>query len=145
MEQPTISVTDSPDPVFRDAILQPLVAYSNGKVGPANLQTFAVFLREKDSEKIIGGLWGRSAYAWFVVELLFVPEPLRGKGLGSLLMEKAEHAAIERGCVGIWLDSFSFQAPKFYERLGYAVFGTLQNSPRGCQRIFFQKILPSHA
>jgi len=34
------------------------------------------------------------------------------------------------------LDTYSFQALEFYERLGYAVFGTLDNYPPGQKRIF---------
>jgi GNAT superfamily N-acetyltransferase len=142
MEQPTISIVDNPDAADRNAILYPLIAYCDDKVGPTNLRAFAIFLREKKTETIIGGLWGWSAHDWFVVELLFVPESLRGKGIGSSLIDKAERTAIERGCVGVWLDSFSFQAPKFYEKLGYVPFGTIPNYPKGSERIFFQKSLP---
>jgi hypothetical protein len=39
----------------------------------------------------------------------------------------------------VWLDSFSFQAPGFYKKLGYSVFGTLPDFPKGETRYFFSK------
>jgi len=141
MEEPSISIVNDPDAADRDAILCPLVAYYNEKLGPTDFRPFAIFLRENPKDAIIGGLWGWSAHDWFVVELLFVPEPLRGSGIGSLLMNKAERTAIERGCVGVWLDSFGSQSQRFYEGLGYAPFGKIPNYPKGTDRLFFQKRL----
>ena len=42
-------------------------------------------------------------------------------------MNDAEREAIRRGCRGAWLDTYSFQARGFYERLGYTIFGTIDN------------------
>lgn len=68
-----------------------------------------------------------------------MPETLRGSGLGASLMRRAEEEAVRRGCRGAWLDTFSFQARGFYERLGYTVFGTIQDYPPGHRRHFMQK------
>ena len=68
---------------------------------------------------MIGGLWGRTVYDWLFVEHLFVPEHLRGRGLGTALMRKAEEVAIARDCIGVCLDTFDFNAPGFYRKLGY--------------------------
>jgi ribosomal protein S18 acetylase RimI-like enzyme len=57
------------------------------------------------------------------------------------LVEFAESCARERGCIGAWVDTFSFQAPGFYERLGYRQFGELPFYPDDQRRIFFSKIL----
>jgi ribosomal protein S18 acetylase RimI-like enzyme len=59
----------------------------------------------------------------------------------SALMREAEAVARENGCTGIWLDTFSFQAPGFYEKLGYTVFGTLADYPPGHSRFFLHKTL----
>jgi len=56
-------------------------------------------------------------------------------------MDRAEAIARAHGCVGIWLDTFSFQARGFYEKLGFAVFGTMEDFPPGHQRFFLQKRL----
>ena len=55
------------------------------------------------------------------------------------LMNDAEREAIRRGCRGAWLDTYSFQARGFYERLGYTIFGTIDNYPPGHSRIFLKK------
>lgn len=73
------------------------------------------------------------------VELLAVPDALRGEGAGAALMKKAEALAVERGCVGAWLDTFAFQARGFYEKLGYAVFGEITDHPRQSARYFLSK------
>jgi len=90
---------------------------------------------------MVGGLWGRTAYDWLFVELLVVPESLRGRGLGSELMKRAEDEALGRGCHSAWLDTFEFQARGFYERLGYTCFGELPNYPTGFARYFMRKAL----
>jgi len=47
--------------------------------------------------------------------------------------------AMRRGCSGAWLDAFSFQARGFYEKLGYAVFGSIEDYPPGHSRFFLKK------
>jgi ribosomal protein S18 acetylase RimI-like enzyme len=49
--------------------------------------------------------------------------------------------AAARGCIGVWLDTYAFQARGFYEKLGYEVFGTLADHPRGGGRFFMRKLL----
>lgn len=56
-------------------------------------------------------------------------------------MRLAEEEAVRRGCLGAWLDTFSFQARGFYERLGYSVFGVIEGYPPGHSRFFLKKTL----
>jgi len=86
------------------------------------------------------GLFGSTAYGYLHVDMLFVPESLRGSGLGSRLMQQAEQEAIRRGCHGAYLETFDFQAPGFYDRLGYSVFGRLDDTPSGHTRFFLRKL-----
>jgi len=62
---------------------------------------------------VVGGAVGRTGWAWLYVARLWVAEDLRGAGLGTRLMVEIEAPARERGCVGAWLDTFSFQARPF--------------------------------
>src|SRR5215471_13287721 len=62
---------------------------------------------------------------WLVIRHLWVRDDLRRRGVGRGLMALAEARAVERGCHSAWLDTFSFQARGFYEKLGYEGFGTL--------------------
>lgn len=101
----------------------------------------ALAIRDPATEEIIGGLYAVSYYEWLFVELLIVPERHRGGGVGTRLMRQAEEVARQRGCVGVWLDTFSFQARGFYERLGYAVFGEIASYPPGQSRFWLSKRL----
>jgi GNAT superfamily N-acetyltransferase len=77
------------------------------------------------------------------IDRLVVAEAMRGTGLGRQTMSLAEDEAQRRGCRGAWLDTYSFQARRFYERLGYTVFGTLADYPPGHSRIFLSKTFPA--
>jgi GNAT superfamily N-acetyltransferase len=98
----------------------------------------AVFVR--DSERIVAGLAGETYSGWLFIRYLWVSDGLRGKGIGRRLMAAGEDRALERGCHAAWLDTFSFQAPAFYRKLGYEVFGELDWSP-DFKRYFLQKRL----
>jgi GNAT superfamily N-acetyltransferase len=125
---------------IRKAILDPLIAYNQVKTGRNDSRPLVIAVESADGA-VVGGLWGRTAYDWLFVELLFVPEPLRGRGLGSELMKRAETEASARGCQNAWLDTFEFQARAFYERLGYTCFGELKDYPVGSARYFMRKRL----
>lgn len=75
------------------------------------------------------------------IELIAVPEQHRGEGYGTKLMDLAEEVARANNCVGIWLDTFEFQARGFYEKLGFELFGELPNHPKGHKRFFLHKCL----
>ena len=116
----------------------------NNENGPAT-EMSAVVLQVLDAEgNVGGGLFGRIAYDWMHIEILVVPESARGQGLGRSLMQQAEAIAIQRGCTGVYLDTLAFQARGFYEKLGYEVFGTLEDRPKGGTHFFLQKrLMPS--
>jgi GNAT superfamily N-acetyltransferase len=136
-----IIVADEPPPSDREAILGALRAYNEMRGGPANARTIGVLLRDVPSGETIGGLWGRAAYDWLHIDLLFIPEQLRGGGLGTRLVRQAERIALEGGLIGVWVDTIEFQAPGFYQKLGYEVFGVLPDRPRGRQQFFLHKRL----
>ena len=138
----TIRTTDVPDDASRNAILTPLVSYNQSRTGRSDHRPLIIVIEDSEAG-MVGGLWGRTAYDWLFVELLFVPESLRGGGLGSELMKRAEDEALARGCHSAWLDTFEFQARGFYERLGYTCFGELPNYPADSARYFMKKPLTS--
>ncbi|EJM15066.1 putative acetyltransferase [Pseudomonas sp. GM21] len=135
-----IERSQNPTDEEREAILTPLRAYNEAQAGPSNAQLLALLIRD-DNGEILGGLYGRFFYQWLFIELLSVPEQARGQGMGSKLMQMAEDLAREKECVGIWLDTFEFQAPEFYKRLGYSELGQIADYPPGHKRYFFQKHL----
>ncbi|WP_426235443.1 GNAT family N-acetyltransferase [Pseudomonas sp. TWP3-2] len=126
----------------RLAILAPLHAYNVAKAGIAKSKPLTLLVRD-EQDVILGGLYGRLVCQWLFIDLLAVPEQGRGQGIGSKLMQMAEDLARENGCIGIWLDTFDFQAPEFYKKLGFSQFGELVDYPPGHKRHFFQKRLNS--
>ena len=138
---PDLVATDAPTVADREAILHLLMDYNESRAGDANLKQFAVILRDPENGDTVGGLTSYSFYDWLYIDVLAIPEPCRGRGVGTELMRRAEAAAVERGCIGVWLNTFSFQARGFYEKLGYECFGAIDNHPRGAQRFFMRKVL----
>jgi len=86
---------------------------------------------------VLGQLWG----GWLHVSYLWVAEKARGAGHGARLMQNAETYARSRGAVAATLETHSFQARSFYERIGYEVFSTLGGYPLGHAKYFLKKIL----
>jgi GNAT superfamily N-acetyltransferase len=124
-------------------IVQTMVDYHNvAMTGQGEWYPVAFFLRDENGE-VLGGLLGDIWAAWLHVRTLAVAAPVRGRGFGKELMKRAEHYSVERGCTDAFLDTFSFQARSFYEKLGYQVFGTLENHPAGHQHYFMTKNLDS--
>src|SRR5262245_43421972 len=77
---------------------------------------------QRDSDGAI--LAGASGYTWggcCYVSHLWVAQPLRRQGWGRALIDTVERNARSKGCTIVILSSHSFQAPLFYERLGYAL------------------------
>jgi GNAT superfamily N-acetyltransferase len=97
-------------------------------------------VRDKRGE-IVGGLLGRSSLGMFFLDLFYLPETLRGSGLGSRLITQAEDEARRRGCTAAFVYTVTFQAPGFYERHGYHRFGEIACPPAGATRVFFSKAL----
>lgn len=133
-----ITVPAAPTDADREAVLAPLRAFNISQAGDPRIRPVAVLLKD-DSGATVGGLWGRIGYDWLFVELLAVPEEARGGGHGRALMSEAERIARKAGCVGIWLDTYEFQARGFYEKLGFTLFGTIEDYPVGHSRFFLQK------
>ena len=137
----TIQTTDEPAPQERDTLAAPLLAYNEALLGPPNIHPVAVLVRSQDDGRVLGGLWGRTSFQWLFVELLFIPDLLRSGGLGTQLLARAEGEAKARGCLGSWLETFSQEACRFYERRGYQVFGAIPDYPPGNTRSFLSKRL----
>ena len=96
-------------------------------------------LARDDAGKVQGGVLGQTYWSWCSIDVLAVAEPYRGQGIGSRLLAKAEDIARARGCLGVRLDTVSFQAPDFYRRHGYTEFGRIDDHPPGHTRHWFMK------
>lgn len=138
----SLALVTSPDPGIRTIILDGLRDFNGTVLVPGlQVQDLAVVIRGDSDGSVIGGLWGRTGWEWLTVELIFVPESLRGQGIASRLIAMAEKEALRRGCHSAWLDTLNPDALSLYERLGYARFGELADFPSGRSRYFLQKKL----
>ncbi len=138
---PKLKIAEIAEDADQAIILNGLISFNDAAAGPSNYDKVAVLLCADDTEATVGGIWGKISYDWLFVELLFVLEEHRRNGFGDKLMRAAEQRARDSGCVGVWLDTHGFQAPGFYQDLGYKVFGQLENHPRGFNRFFLCKRL----
>lgn len=139
---PTIELVDEPGPEIGAVIGAPLRRFNRQQTGSSEIaRLLALTILAPGSSEIIGGLWGESGWGHLHIDLLVVPEEMRGTGVGRTLMQRAEEEALRRGCHSVWLDTFSFQARGFYEKLGYTVFGALDDYPVGHTRFFLRKTI----
>ena len=90
---------------------------------------------------IIGGILGGTYWGWMYVDILWVHEDHRKRGIGSMLLHAAEKEAVRRGCHHVHLDTMSWQAPDFYKKHGYEVIGVLPDIPSGNQKYLLMKAI----
>jgi predicted N-acetyltransferase YhbS len=121
------------------ALVKGLVAFNYEKTRRKDYKTIAISARDGQGE-IVGGLVAEIYWDWMFIRLLWVDEKYRG-GSGAELMALAEGEARKRGARGIWLDTASFQAPGFYEKLGFRAYGRLDDHPVGHSRFWMAKTL----
>ena len=138
MPKYNFEICDNPTVEDIKSIESGLSASHPSEVEVRNYKPLAIFLRNEKGE-VIAGLEGSTYWGWLNIRLLWVSEDLRDKGIGTELVKKAEDVASKRKCHSSVVDTFSFQAREFYEKLGYTSFGTLDNFPNGHNRIYLTK------
>lgn len=124
-----------------DAVLGALVASEQNAGRDAGYQPFSVLLSDEPGGPVTGGVYGYQLFDWLFIQYLAVPLGRQGQGIGQELMARAEAWSRQRGLAGMWLDTFAFQARPFYEKLGFSVFGEIEDHPRGSSRFFMLKRL----
>ena len=139
---PDLALESTPDPADTRVLEERLHAFSVAATGIVDGEFFGIFLRGTDGA-VIGGAdgwtWGGTCY----VRHLFVPASMRQRGHGTRLMARIEDAARARRCEQIVLETHDFQAPGFYQKLGFKIAATIDDYPRGHQRFTFVKQLGS--
>lgn len=123
-----ITVTDTLSEDTLDAIRQGLRAHNSPYIDASQRKPLGVYTRDA-SGQVVAGLTAETWGNWLSVDWLWVADSQRGTGLGRKVLLAAEQEAIVRGCRYVRLDTFSFQARPFYEKLGYQLQMTLQNYP----------------
>jgi GNAT superfamily N-acetyltransferase len=114
--------------------------FNTRQAGDDHGKNLCYVLKSPEGE-ILGGVIGATHWDWLYVNLMWLREDLRGQGYGKELLKLAEEEARQRGANFSYLDTFSFQAPEFYKKQGYEVFGQLDDFPTGHQRYYLKKAL----
>jgi ribosomal protein S18 acetylase RimI-like enzyme len=135
-----IVYVDQPEQSAWGIIGRGIHRYNEQQAGNNKFQRLCFVLNAPD-QVIVGGVIGATYWDWLYIDLLWVKDELRSRGYGHRLLMLAEQEAQQRGAKNAYLDTFSFQAPGFYQQHGYQVFGELHDFPPGHQRYFLTKQL----
>ena len=138
---PILTVTDTPDPDHVALISDALDEFNVQATGTDDRRLLAVLVKDPETNRVVGGLTGRTSLGLLFVDLFHLPPELRGSGIGSEVLRQAEAEGRTRGCRTAVLYTISFQAPGFYERNGWRVFGEVPCDPPGTSRVFMTKSL----
>ncbi len=116
-----------------------LTAEMEEKFGSGETARFSVKVLRGDA--LAGGVNGFIHWRWLYIQQLWIDPAERGKGLGGALLGRVEAEARERGCVGVYLDTFEARTAAFYERCGFERCGEIKDFPVGHSRVFLCKQL----
>ncbi len=135
-----VKLEESPDGGDMQALVKGLTAYNAAQ---ANGETpdYLVATVKDDGGKLVGGLLGATYLGWLQIQVVWLDDSVRGQGYGSELMAIAEREGLRRGVQHVFVETLSFQALPFYEKLGYTVFSRLADFPPGGARYALTKKL----
>ena len=140
MDTTHLSIENNPTVEDVQYLEHQLYMYNAAQTGVDDGQWLAVFLRD-EHQTIQAGLKGWTWCGSCYIQTVWVYETLRGHDIGTQLLQAAEREALRRGCDHMVLSSFSFQAPGFYQKLGYEVFAVLDEHPRSHRHYCLHKWL----
>jgi len=145
-----IELIASLSPELREAVLNELRAFNRDanplwyerRELPENQPLPVNVVATNEAGQVLGGLLGETFFHWLKISILAVRADARGQGLGTRLMNEAEAVGRQRGCRHAFLDTMEYQAPVFYERLGYQVVGRIDDwDSHGHAKFFMTKEL----
>jgi len=85
----------------------------------------------KADDELIGAVAGWTWAGIGELRQVWVKDSFRGKGLGTLLLCLAINEARGRGCSHLFVATYSFQAPDFYQRFGFETVAVIEDRPPG--------------
>ncbi len=115
-------------------------SYNRSKREAAESEPLNLYI-EDEHGRLLAGLVAETFGNWLEIEYLFVKEDLRGQGIGSQLLQQAEIEAKKRNCRYVFVNTYQFQAPAFYQKYGYKEVFALKDYPYSGQRHYYQKDL----
>ncbi len=139
-EEYSIVFVEKPEQSAWGIIGRSLGEYNAQHAGDEHAQRLC-YVVQSPTQEILGGVVAVIYWDWLYVDLMWLKEEVRGRGYGRRLLALVEEEAQRRGAKNVHLDTFSFQAPEFYLKQGYRIFGQLENFPAGHTRYFLTKQL----
>ena len=115
-------------------------AYNRSNREPSKSEPLNIYLEDEDGN-LVAGMVAETFGNWLEIEYLYVSDDLRGQGIGSKILEMAENESRNRGCKYSFVDTFNFQAPKFYKKHGYKEVFALKKYPYTGERYYYTKEL----
>ena len=115
-------------------------SYNRSNREAAESEPLNIYIEDEQGE-LMAGLVAETFGNWLEIEYLFVKEDLRGQGIGSQLLQQAEIEAKKRNCRYVFVNTYQFQAPAFYQKYGYKEVFALKDYPYSGQRHYYQKDL----
>jgi GNAT superfamily N-acetyltransferase len=134
----SIQLADGKDLAARDLIARKLDDYNNANSGRRDTP-LDLIVTDPATGEVLGGLSGRTSLGVFFIHMVYLPDSLRRSGIGSELLNRAEAEAKRRGCDNAVVYTVWFQAPRFYQKHGFRVFGEVPCQPAGTTGFFMIK------
>jgi len=127
-------------PKDKKVLVDGLLSHHASQGHPRKSELFSIALKNKDN-KLLGGVIVCFLWNGMQIQSLWVDKLIRKQGWGVKLMQRVEAEAIKRGCTVVYTDTFPWQAPEFYKKLGYTLYGKLDDFPKGSCLSYFKKNL----
>lgn len=140
MRQYTIVVDENPPSDKIQLIRQHLIAYNTSHSRIEEGREVALFLEDAAGQLhggVVAWIWG----ACMEIEYAAVDASLRGAGWGRKLFQRVDAVAAAWGCRTIVLDTYTFQAPEFYQKIGFHRLAAVAGYPGGIMKIYMIKHL----
>ena len=129
-----------PNPEDRQIMVDGMLAYHKSKGHPRKTEFYSILLRGID-RKVVGTIVVSFLWNGMHINSLWIDDLIRNQGWGSKLLKMAEEEGMKRGCALAYTDTYSWQAPLFYEKMGYALYGKLDDFPKGSSLSYYCKKL----
>jgi ribosomal protein S18 acetylase RimI-like enzyme len=140
MELDHLLIETEPPPDDVQFLDHQINAFNIAQTGIHDDRLLACFVRD-EARRVVAGIYGWTWGGCCEIRSLWVQRELRGLGYGRRLLLAAEKEAMARGCTQVVLDTHSFQAPRFYQKLGYEIIGIVQDYPLHEQKLYLRKRL----
>jgi GNAT superfamily N-acetyltransferase len=141
MTDPVLTLTDAPTEADASVVASGLANYNERQTGYSDWRPVAALLRDSETGETLGGMIGKTSYGLLFIDLVYLPDSLRGQDIGSRLLKMMEEEGVRRGCMAAFLFTITYQAPGFYARNGWMEFGRIACDPPGTARVFMAKSL----